>query len=101
MNDAGVASMSPATGVTLEGWNRVVAVKLTVVLPCARTAARGMIEQREGGKVIKSHRSTGPWECEPSAPGFFPSEMTEAISDDPATWSTSTSRRPGKGGQPR
>ncbi len=52
VNNAGVASMSPATDVTLEEWNRVVAVNLTGVFLCARTAARQMIKQGQGGKVI-------------------------------------------------
>jgi gluconate 5-dehydrogenase len=52
VNNAGVASLSPATDMTLEEWNRVVGVNLTGVFLCARTAARQMIKQGEGGKVI-------------------------------------------------
>ncbi len=52
VNNAGVASLSPATDMTLEEWNRVVGVNLTGVFLCARTAARQMIKQGQGGKVI-------------------------------------------------
>lgn len=110
VNNAGLASMSPATEVSLEEWNRVVAVNLTGVFLCARTAARQMIKQGSGkvinvasiygavgdvfpaapyyatkGGVINLTRDLGvewaPFRINVNAiaPGFFPSEMTEAI----------------------
>lgn len=114
VNNAGVASMSPATEMSLEDWNKVVSVNLTGVFLCARTAARQMIKQG-GGKVINIASIYGavgdvfpaspyyatkgavinltrdlavewaPFKVNVNAiaPGFFPSEMTEAIFREP------------------
>ena len=114
VNNAGVAAMSPATDISVEEWNKVVAVNLTGVFLCARTAARQMIKQG-GGKIINIASIYGavgdvfpaspyyatkgavinmtrdlavewaPYNIKVNAiaPGFFPSEMTEAIFKDP------------------
>ena len=114
VNNAGVAAMSPATDISVEEWNKVVAVNLTGVFLCARTAARQMIKQG-GGKIINIASIYGavgdvfpaspyyatkgavinmtrdlavewaPYNIKVNAiaPGFFPSEMTEAIFQDP------------------
>lgn len=114
VNNAGVASMSPATEMSLDDWNRVVSVNLTGVFLCARTAARQMIKQG-GGKIINIASIYGavgdvfpaspyyatkgavinltrdlavewaPFKVNVNAiaPGFFPSEMTEAIFREP------------------
>lgn len=52
VNNAGVASMSPATDMPVEEWNKVVSVNLTGVFLCARLAARRMIKQNRGGKIV-------------------------------------------------
>jgi NAD(P)-dependent dehydrogenase (short-subunit alcohol dehydrogenase family) len=114
VNNAGVASLSPATEISLDDWNRVVSVNLTGVFLCARTAARQMIKQG-GGKIINIASIYGavgdvfpaspyyatkgavinltrdlaiewaPYKVNVNAiaPGFFPSEMTEAIFREP------------------
>jgi NAD(P)-dependent dehydrogenase (short-subunit alcohol dehydrogenase family) len=53
VNNAGVASMSPAVDMTLEEWNKVLSVNLTGVFLGARHAAKEMIkENRKWGKII-------------------------------------------------
>lgn len=56
VNNAGAASMSPATEMTLEEWNKVLSVNLTGVFLCARHAAKEMIREKEErksqGKII-------------------------------------------------
>ena len=51
VNNAGVAAMGPSTEMPVEEWNKVVAVNLTGVFLCARTAAKQMIKQ-VSGKII-------------------------------------------------
>jgi len=110
VNNAGVAAMSPATDITVEEWNKVLAVNLTGVFLCSRAAAKVMIKQG-GGKIVNISSIYGavgdvfpaspyyatkgavinltrdlaiegaPFKINVNAiaPGFFPSEMTEAI----------------------
>lgn len=114
VNNAGVAAMSPATMISMEDWNKVVAVNLTGSFLCAREAAKQMMKQG-GGKIINIASIYGavgdvfpaspyyatkgaiinmtrdlsvewaPYKINVNAiaPGFFPSEMTEAIFQDP------------------
>lgn len=51
INNAGVAALSPATEISLEGWNKVVSINLTGTFLCARTAAKQMIKQGNG-KIV-------------------------------------------------
>jgi NAD(P)-dependent dehydrogenase (short-subunit alcohol dehydrogenase family) len=114
VNNAGVASMSPATEIAIEEWNRVVSVNLTGTFLCARTAAKQMMK-RGGGKIVNIASIYGavgdvfpaspyyatkgavinltrdlavewaPFKINVNAiaPGFFPSEMTGGIFQDP------------------
>jgi NAD(P)-dependent dehydrogenase (short-subunit alcohol dehydrogenase family) len=51
VNNAGIASLSPSTYMSLEEWKKVIDVNLTGVFLCARTAAREMIKKKYG-KIV-------------------------------------------------
>jgi NAD(P)-dependent dehydrogenase (short-subunit alcohol dehydrogenase family) len=53
-NNAGIAIRHPATELTLEDWNRVVAVNMTGVFLCAREAARHMLAAGRGGRIVNT-----------------------------------------------
>ncbi len=53
-NNAGIAIRKPTSEVTLEDWNKVVAVNMTGVFLCAREAARHMLASRRGGRIINT-----------------------------------------------
>ena len=53
-NNAGIAIRQPATDLTLEDWNKVVAVNMTGVFLCAREAARHMLAARRGGRIVNT-----------------------------------------------
>ncbi len=112
INNAGVASIAPATDMPLEDWNRVLSVNLTGVFLTARTAAKKMAGK--GGKIVNVASIYGavgdvfpasPYYASKGAvinltrdlavewaplkinvnaiaPGFFPSEMTASIFSD-------------------
>jgi NAD(P)-dependent dehydrogenase (short-subunit alcohol dehydrogenase family) len=48
VSNAGIIEWEPVTRITLDSWNRVVAVNLTGAMLCAREAARYMVAQRKG-----------------------------------------------------
>jgi NAD(P)-dependent dehydrogenase (short-subunit alcohol dehydrogenase family) len=52
VNNAGLALRQPAVDLTLEAWNKVVAVNMTGAFLCARGAARAMIAGQEGGAIV-------------------------------------------------
>lgn len=52
VNNAGLAIRRSATEVDLADWERVVAVNMTGVFLCARTAARYMIAAGQGGCIV-------------------------------------------------
>lgn len=52
INNAGVEERSMLLDIPLEAWRRVLDVNLTGSLTCARFAARAMIEQGTGGKIV-------------------------------------------------
>lgn len=52
VNNAGLALRKPAVDLTLEAWDKVVAVNMTGAFLCARGAARAMIAQAQGGAVV-------------------------------------------------
>lgn len=54
VNNAGTAIRSPATEMTVEDWNRVVAVNLTGMFLSARSAARHMKQLGNGGAIINT-----------------------------------------------
>jgi NAD(P)-dependent dehydrogenase (short-subunit alcohol dehydrogenase family) len=53
-NNAGIAIRRPTTELTLDDWNKVVAVNLTGVFLCAREAARHMLAARRGGRIVNT-----------------------------------------------
>lgn len=50
--NAGIGSNAPAEELSLESWNRVLAVNLTGSFLCAREAARHMIAAKRGGAIV-------------------------------------------------
>ena len=53
-NNAGIAIRQPTTELTLEDWNKVVAVNMTGVFLCAREAARHMLGAGRGGRIVNT-----------------------------------------------
>ena len=53
-NNAGIAIRKPTGEITLEDWNKVVAVNMTGVFLCAREAARHMLAGGRGGRMINT-----------------------------------------------
>ena len=53
-NNAGIAIRRPATELSLDDWNRVVAVNMTGVFLCARAAARHMLAGGRGGRIVNT-----------------------------------------------
>lgn len=54
VNNAGLAIRDAAVNLSLEAWEKVVAVNMTGVFLCARTAARQMIAAGRGGAIINT-----------------------------------------------
>jgi len=52
INNAGIAIRRPAVELALSDWEKVVAVNMTGVFLCARTAARHMIARGKGGAIV-------------------------------------------------
>jgi NAD(P)-dependent dehydrogenase (short-subunit alcohol dehydrogenase family) len=48
VNNAGIIEWEPVTKITLECWNRILAVNLTGAMLCTREVARHMVENRKG-----------------------------------------------------
>jgi NAD(P)-dependent dehydrogenase (short-subunit alcohol dehydrogenase family) len=53
-NNAGIAIRRPTHEITLEDWNKVVAVNMTGVFLCAREAARHMLASGRGGRMVNT-----------------------------------------------
>jgi NAD(P)-dependent dehydrogenase (short-subunit alcohol dehydrogenase family) len=53
-NNAGIAIRRPTIELTLDDWNRVVAVNMTGVFLCAREAARHMLAGGRGGRIVNT-----------------------------------------------
>ena len=53
-NNAGIALRRPTTELTVENWNKVVAVNMTGVFLCAREAARRMLAGKRGGRIVNT-----------------------------------------------
>jgi NAD(P)-dependent dehydrogenase (short-subunit alcohol dehydrogenase family) len=53
-NNAGIAIRRPTSEITLEDWNKVVAVNMTGVFLCAREAARHMLASGRGGRIVNT-----------------------------------------------
>jgi NAD(P)-dependent dehydrogenase (short-subunit alcohol dehydrogenase family) len=52
VNAAGINRRAPAVSESLAAWNRVLAVNLSGPFACAQVAARRMIEQGDGGRIV-------------------------------------------------
>jgi NAD(P)-dependent dehydrogenase (short-subunit alcohol dehydrogenase family) len=53
-NNAGIAIRRPTRDITLDDWNKVVAVNMTGVFLCAREAARHMLASGRGGRIVNT-----------------------------------------------
>jgi NAD(P)-dependent dehydrogenase (short-subunit alcohol dehydrogenase family) len=53
-NNAGIAIRQPTIELSLDDWNKVVAVNLTGVFLCAREAARHMLAAGRGGRIVNT-----------------------------------------------
>jgi NAD(P)-dependent dehydrogenase (short-subunit alcohol dehydrogenase family) len=51
VNNAGISLRKPTTELSLEEWNRVVAVNMTAVFLCSRAGARHMLPRKRGAIV--------------------------------------------------
>jgi NAD(P)-dependent dehydrogenase (short-subunit alcohol dehydrogenase family) len=54
VNNAGIIEWEPVTKITLECWNRILAVNLTGAMLCTREVARHMIDRRKGVVLFTS-----------------------------------------------
>jgi glucose 1-dehydrogenase len=54
VSNAGIIEWEPVTKITLECWNRILAVNLTGAMLCAREAARHMVARRKGVMLFTS-----------------------------------------------
>ncbi|MFB9378406.1 SDR family oxidoreductase [Kineococcus gynurae] len=54
VNNAGTITIAPLAELTLEAWNRVLAVNTTGVFLCAKAAAALMQERGEGGRILNA-----------------------------------------------
>jgi len=52
VNNAGIEHKTPFVDVPLELWQKIIAVNLTGPFLCAQAAARQMIKQQKGGRII-------------------------------------------------
>ena len=72
-NNAGIAIRRPTTELSLEDWNRVVAVNMTGVFLCAREAARHMLAGGRGGRIVNTASIMGV-----SGGGLYPNISYQA-----------------------
>jgi NAD(P)-dependent dehydrogenase (short-subunit alcohol dehydrogenase family) len=54
VSNAGIIEWEPITKITLECWNRILAVNLTGAMLCTREVARHMVEKRKGVMLFTS-----------------------------------------------
>ena len=54
VSNAGIIEWEPITRITLECWNRILAVNLTGAMLCAREAAKHMVSRRKGVMLFTS-----------------------------------------------
>jgi NAD(P)-dependent dehydrogenase (short-subunit alcohol dehydrogenase family) len=71
VNNAGIAAAGPPEELTLDDWRRVIDVNLTGVFLCAREAAKVMIAQGNGGKIINVASILGAVASEPIAASAY------------------------------
>jgi NAD(P)-dependent dehydrogenase (short-subunit alcohol dehydrogenase family) len=72
-NNAGIAIREPTTELSLEKWNKVVAVNMTGVFLCAREAARHMLAGGRGGRIVNTASIMGV-----SGGGLYPNISYQA-----------------------
>jgi NAD(P)-dependent dehydrogenase (short-subunit alcohol dehydrogenase family) len=53
-NNAGIALRHPTAELTLDDWNKVIAVNMTGVFLCARAASRAMLAGGRGGRIVNT-----------------------------------------------
>ena len=51
VNNAGISLRKPTTELTLDEWNRVVAINMTAVFLCSRAGARHMLKRKSGAII--------------------------------------------------
>ena len=113
VNNAGIQRRGALEDIAEEDWQRLLDVNLTAAWRVAKTVARRMIERRQGKIVniasltsFGSRPSIGPYtaaksglagltramavewarhamQCNAIAPGYFATDMTESLRDDP------------------
>lgn len=52
VNNAGIEESHPVVEMPLEVWERIIRVNLTGTFLCSRAAARRMVEQKRGGRIV-------------------------------------------------
>lgn len=52
VNNAGIEHKEPFLETSLEDWNKVIAVNLTGVWLCSQAAAKQMVKQKRGGRIL-------------------------------------------------
>ncbi|MDQ6823419.1 MAG: SDR family oxidoreductase [Candidatus Eremiobacteraeota bacterium] len=52
VNNAGIEHEAPFLETALDEWNKVIAVNLTGVWLCSQTAAKQMVKQKRGGRIV-------------------------------------------------
>lgn len=67
VNNAGIATVAEPEAMSLDDWQSVIDVNLTGVFLCAREAARAMIAQGHGGRIINIASILGACASEPVA----------------------------------
>jgi NAD(P)-dependent dehydrogenase (short-subunit alcohol dehydrogenase family) len=72
-NNAGIAVRRPTAELTLDDWNKVVAVNMTGVFLCAREAARHMLAGGRGGRIVNTASIMGV-----SGGGLYPNISYQA-----------------------
>ena len=131
VNNAGIVRRAPATEHSLEDWERVIATNLTSVFLLSQAVGRGMVERRRGkiinvasllsfsgginvpGYTASKHGVAGltkalanDWakyhvQVNAIAPGYFATDVTAALRDDPVRYAEILSRIPaGRWGDP-
>ena len=84
--NAGIAITAPLVETTAQQWRRTMAVNLDGVFHCYQAAARQMIDQRRGGRIIgaasvAAHRG-GKWQGAYSASKFAIRGLTQSLAQE-------------------
>jgi meso-butanediol dehydrogenase/(S,S)-butanediol dehydrogenase/diacetyl reductase len=84
--NAGIAITAPLVETTVQQWRRTMAVNLDGVFHCYQAAARQMIDQGRGGRIIgagsvAAHRG-GKWQSAYSASKFAIRGLTQSLAQE-------------------